>query len=82
MTKSNFKFVVLALFAIGLTITSCSNKSTDSAETEQSEDQSENSSIYACPMHLEITGEKGDSCPKCGMDLKLISGKDHEEHNH
>ncbi|MCL2915201.1 hypothetical protein L2725_15685 [Shewanella corallii] len=25
---------------------------------------------YECPMHLEVTGEKGDSCPKCGMDLE------------
>ena len=24
---------------------------------------------YACPMHPEVTGMKGDSCPKCGMDL-------------
>lgn len=26
---------------------------------------------YACPMHPEVVGEKGDACPKCGMELKL-----------
>ncbi|MBP6390160.1 MAG: hypothetical protein KA175_00415 [Flavobacteriales bacterium] len=25
---------------------------------------------YACPMHPEVTGNKGDTCPKCGMDLE------------
>ena len=24
---------------------------------------------FTCPMHPEITGAKGDSCPKCGMPL-------------
>ncbi|OJV17293.1 MAG: hypothetical protein BGO21_25715 [Dyadobacter sp. 50-39] len=25
--------------------------------------------VYACPMHPEITGKKGDSCSKCHMKL-------------
>jgi hypothetical protein len=25
--------------------------------------------LYACPMHPEVTGNKGDKCPKCGMAL-------------
>ncbi|WP_052074626.1 heavy metal-binding domain-containing protein [Shewanella mangrovi] len=25
--------------------------------------------VYHCPMHPEVTGQKGDSCPKCGMKL-------------
>jgi hypothetical protein len=82
MTKSNFKFIIIALFAIGFTFTSCGNKSSDSAETEQTEDESENSSSYACPMHPEITGEKGDECTKCGMNLTPVSGNDHEGHSH
>lgn len=24
---------------------------------------------YACPMHPEVTGNKGDKCSKCGMAL-------------
>jgi rRNA maturation protein Nop10 len=24
---------------------------------------------HVCPMHSEITGLKGDTCSKCGMDL-------------
>jgi hypothetical protein len=82
MRKSNLKFVVIALFVIGLSFTSCGNQSTDSAETEQTEDKDENAAGYACPMHPEITGENGDKCSKCGMDLAPISGDDHEGHNH
>lgn len=26
--------------------------------------------VYTCPMHPEVKGQKGDRCPKCGMDLK------------
>ena len=25
--------------------------------------------VYACPMHPEVTGKKGDKCSKCEMDL-------------
>ncbi len=25
--------------------------------------------VYACPMHPEVTGKKGDKCSKCGMEL-------------
>lgn len=27
---------------------------------------------YACPMHPEVTGKKGDTCSKCGMDLEPV----------
>lgn len=33
---------------------------------------------YACPMHPEITGKKGDTCSKCHMDLEKIK----TEHTH
>ncbi|MEI6860089.1 MAG: heavy metal-binding domain-containing protein [Shewanella sp.] len=27
---------------------------------------------HACPMHPEVTGKKGDTCPKCGMNLTAV----------
>lgn len=30
-------------------------------------------SMFACPMHPEITGKQGDRCPICGMDLQTTS---------
>ena len=29
-------------------------------------------SVYACPMHPEVTGKQGDKCSKCGMVLKAV----------
>ena len=30
---------------------------------------------YACPMHPEVTGKEGDSCPKCHMKLQKVTKK-------
>lgn len=30
-------------------------------------------SAYACPMHPEVKGNKGDKCPKCGMALSPVN---------
>ncbi|MBL8003077.1 MAG: hypothetical protein JNL05_14080 [Flavobacteriales bacterium] len=44
-------------------------KDTAVAEHEHDADQD---AAYACPMHPEVTGKEGDSCPKCGMDLEKV----------
>ena len=31
--------------------------------------QNDMGAIYSCPMHPEVTGDKGGKCSKCGMDL-------------
>src|SRR5687768_8736500 len=33
----------------------------------------EHTAAYACPMHPEVTGHKGDKCPKCGMALEKVN---------
>ena len=38
--------------------------------------------VYACPMHPEIKGAKGDKCSKCGMDLTKVNEDDHKGHDH
>ncbi len=50
---------------LAITLVSCNHKT---KETENN--TSVNSKdIFACPMHPEITGKKGDDCSKCGMEL-------------
>lgn len=48
----------------------------DENKSEQTAD-----ATYACPMHPEVTGKKGDKCSKCGMELQKVE-EDHSEHNH
>lgn len=82
MTKSNFKFLIVALFAIGLTLTSCGNKSNNYTQTEQSEKQGkEYTSAYVCPMHCEGSGsDEAGKCPVCGMDY--VKNENHKKDGH
>ena len=34
--------------------------------------------VFACPMHPEITGNEGDKCSECGMELEMVA-HEHEE---
>ena len=84
MTKSKFKFLIVALFAIGLTLTSCGTKSNNSTQTEQSEKQGkEYTSSYVCPMHCEGSGsDDAGKCPVCGMDYVKNENYKKDEHKH
>ncbi len=44
-------------------------KKTDDTNTEQKTTIADSNKMYACTMHPEITGKKGDKCSKCGMEL-------------
>lgn len=33
---------------------------------------------YACPMHPEVRQTEPGKCPKCGMALEPVRGKEHE----
>ena len=57
----NLKLIAPIFFLLGslLLFQACkSSKNTSAIDTG-----------YACPMHPEITGKKGDTCSKCHMDL-------------
>ena len=36
---------------------------------------------YTCPMHPEIVQDKPGNCPKCGMNLVLLTGRQSEGHS-
>ena len=39
--------------------------------------------VYACPMHHDVTGKKGDKCSKCGMELtNTETDPAHKGHTH
>lgn len=41
----------------------------DDMHKEHMDEESMDENKAICPMHPEITGEKGDDCSKCGMQL-------------
>ena len=53
---------------LALTMVSCNNKAKET-ETNATEGTESTSQLFACPMHPEITGKKGEKCSKCGMEL-------------
>lgn len=81
----------LALFAF-LLISSSVFATTTSHEHQHENASPQQAQTYTCPMHPEVTGNKGDSCPKCGMDLapkvanatetKTAEGAVHDAHKH
>lgn len=63
----------LALVISGATLIAACNSNSQTASGESTSiataNHDKSAHIYACPMHPEITGKEGDSCPKCGMKL-------------
>lgn len=55
----------LVLYACG------NNKTADSTTTTANANEgAAHQHMYRCPMHPEVTGKEGDTCPKCGMKLE------------
>lgn len=54
----------------------------DHDKKDNTKDSDQTAAVYACPMHPEVTGNKGDKCSKCGMELKKVENEDHSGHDH
>jgi len=83
---------IIAFFAASTFFISCSGSGSNESDSTEQHDMDghdhENmaESIFACPMHPEITGKEGEECPKCGMMLVLneteeAAGDDHNHEN-
>lgn len=69
--------IITAILAI--TLISCNKKNSEkeSTTTEVSKNSKE---LFACSMHPEITGKKGEKCSKCGMELtEPVTSKKQED---
>lgn len=44
-----------------------------SPQLQQQQQQQQQQAVYVCPMHPEVKSNSAGSCPKCGMNLKLLS---------
>mgnify|MGYP006164244691 CR=1 FL=1 len=63
------KNIVVATVVLAFVLVSCNQKNKQDETHNHSETMEVSEKKYACPMHPEVTGKKGDSCSKCGMDL-------------
>ena len=61
---------MLSAITMAFVFVSCNQKSKES-ETTATEKTETTSQLYACSMHPEVTGKKGDKCSKCGMELTV-----------
>jgi hypothetical protein len=62
----------ISILVLSITVMSCKDgKSNNEVENNATEMNGTNSDeqLYSCSMHPEVTGKKGESCSKCGMDL-------------
>lgn len=69
----NLKTVLIASALLPLAMacnndTKVASKETDSTTTVTKGHDQEHR--FACPMHPDVTGKEGDTCPKCGMKLE------------
>jgi len=62
------KKIILATVIMFAIVTSCNQKGKE-ADAQSTETSTSANELFACPMHPEVTGKKGEDCPKCGMEL-------------
>lgn len=68
--------IAMAIIALGSVIVfaACNNSTGDSkkevADTTNTEAAHSGDHTFACPMHPEVTGKEGETCPKCNMKLE------------
>lgn len=60
------KNIILSVLTLASVLISCNQKTKETNNPVKTENTTE---VYACPMHPEVTGKKGETCPKCGMEL-------------
>lgn len=65
--KTKMKLFLLLASVLPLAI-ACN--SGDSRSGDKDSADADHTHSYSCPMHPEVTGNEGDTCPKCGMKLE------------
>ncbi len=69
------KSIILSVAIAATTFASCNNNTKKTGESSSKDSTTmmpESGVVYACSMHPEVTGNKGEKCPKCGMELTEV----------
>ena len=75
------KNLVLSTIAMIFVLISCNQKNREASTTDSQKTES-TSQLYACSMHPEVTGKKGEKCSKCSMDLTEPVAQNEAAHDH
>jgi len=69
--NKKMKNIILSAIAMAFVLVSCNetNKKTETDVAVATEKSEASSQLYACSMHPEVTGKKGEKCSKCGVEL-------------
>jgi len=62
-------FFLSAALTVAVLFMACNNNNSKQNGTTETINPAGNDKLYACPMHPEVTGKKGEKCSKCGMEL-------------
>ncbi len=65
------KNIILSSLAIAFLLIACNSNTDKTKETKTEEVDPVTEQLYACTMHPEVTGKKGEKCSKCGMELTV-----------
>lgn len=72
----NLKTLLVGGTACIAMFSACNNLENKQKTSDMSIHQHTNEDTnYSCPMHPEVTGEKGEKCSKCGMELEPVATK-------
>ncbi|MFV8271326.1 DUF3347 domain-containing protein [Flavobacterium sp. GT2N3] len=75
------KNLILSAIAMAFVLVSCNQKNKEAVTTDSQKTES-TTQLYACPMHPEVTGKKGEKCSKCGMELTEPVVQNEAAHDH
>lgn len=72
---NNLKTILLSTVVSLAALSACNNSESNNKKSEDmnAHQHANHDSAYACPMHPEVKGNKGDKCPKCGMALTPVN---------
>jgi hypothetical protein len=66
---------IMVICAMFLSLAACKDSQAQSENKAQAPTSEQSAvgteTLYACSMHPEVTGKKGDKCSKCGMELTV-----------
>jgi hypothetical protein len=71
------KNILFSAFAMSFVFIACNSNTDKTKETKTENVSPIAEQLYACSMHPEVTGKKGEKCSKCGMEL-TVSVKNNE----